>query len=239
MENRKSEMIQVAICDKEPLILERLEELVKREMKETGKPFNICTFQSGQDLINQIEKYHMVFLDIEMPGMDGIQTGREIIKRNPECKIVITSDRMERFNEVLQIKAFRFITKPFDVEEIRETVKSYESQITESEEIKVFYNRNPFWISQPDILYIVTNDGAVEIVTKNRVYRKDMPLKELKKILDSQNFFQVNRRYMVNLLWITIYEKGVIHMGEQEIPVARRRKKEFERVYSDFNITYQ
>lgn len=224
MENRKSEMIQVAICDKEPLILERLEELVKKEMKETGKPFNISTFQSGQDLINQIEMYHMVFLDIEMPGMDGIQTGREIIKRNPECKIVITSDRMERFNEVLQIKAFRFITKPFNVEEIRETVKSYESQITELEEIKVFYNRNPFWISQPDILYIVTNDGAVEIVTKNRVYRKDMPLKELKKILDSQNFFQVNRRYMVNLLWITIYEKGVIHMGEQEIPVARRRK---------------
>lgn len=42
MENQKSGMIQVAICDKEPLILERLEELVKKEMKETGKPFNIC-----------------------------------------------------------------------------------------------------------------------------------------------------------------------------------------------------
>lgn len=64
-----------------------------------------------------------------------------------------------------------------------------------------------------------------------------MPLKELKKILDSQKFFQVNRRYVVNLPWITIYEKGIIHMGEQEISVARRRKKEFERVYNDFNIT--
>lgn len=123
MRNRKSETIQIAICDDEPLILERLTELVKKVIKETGKPFTICGFQSGQDLIKQIETYHMVFLDMEMPEMDGIQTGREILKRNSECKIVVTSDRMERFKEVLQIKAFRFITKPFDVEEIREAVK--------------------------------------------------------------------------------------------------------------------
>lgn len=101
----------------------------------------------------------------------------------------------------------------------------------------MFYNRNPFWIPQQDILYVVTNDGSVEIVTKNKVYRKDMPLKELKKILDSQHFFQVNRQYMVNLSWITIYDKGIVHMRKQKIPVARRRKKDFERVYGEFNIT--
>lgn len=237
MESWKSETLQIAICDDEPLILEQLTKLVEEVLKKTGKTFTIETFLSGRDLIKQIRMYHIVFLDIEMPEMDGIQTGWEILKRNPECKMVIMSDSMERFTEILQIKAFWFLTKPFDIEKIREVVKAYENQMVESEEIKVFYKRKSFWISRRDIRYIVTNGGAVKIVTENQVYRKDIPLKELKKILDTREFFQVNRQYMVNLPWITIYEEGVIHMGEQEILVARRRKRDFEKVYNDFSIS--
>ena len=117
-----------------------------------------------------------------------------------------------------------------------EAVKAYENQIIEMKEIKVFHNRNPFWISQQDIIYIVTYDGSVELVTKNKIYRKDIPLKELKKSLDNRYFFQVHRQFLVNLSWITLYEEGILHMGKKEVPVAKRRKKDFERVYNEFSI---
>lgn len=236
MDNQKFGARQIAVCDDEPLVLEQLAGLVEAVAKETGKPYVIHSFQTGKDLLKHIETYHMVFLDIEMPGMDGIQIGQEILKKKSECKIVIISNTIERFKEILQIRAFRFITKPFNVEEIREAVKAYENQIIEMKEIKVFHNRNPFWISQQDIIYIVTYDGSVKLVTKNKIYRKDIPLKELKKSLDNRYFFQVHRQFLVNLSWITLYEEGILHMGKKEVPVAKRRKKDFERVYNEFSI---
>lgn len=225
MDNQKFGARQIAVCDDEPLILEQLAELMEAVAKETGKSYVIHSFQSGKDLLKQIETYHMVFLDIEMPGMDGIQIGQEILKRKPECKIVIISNTMERFKEVLQIRAFRFITKPFNVEEIIEAVEAYENQIIEMKEIKVFHNRNPFWISQKDIIYIVTYDGSVEIVTKNKIYRKDIPLKELKKVWITGTFF----RYTVNFLLIChglrYMKRGFYIWGKRKFRLLRGEKK--------------
>ena len=57
-----------------------------------------------------------------MPQMDGIDVGKEILRQNPGCRIIIASGEWERFKEGYVIRAVRFVTKPFDEEEIAEAL---------------------------------------------------------------------------------------------------------------------
>ena len=68
--------------------------------------------------------------------------------------------------------------------------------------------------------------------------RKDISLKRLMEILDSRLFYQIDRRYVVNLLHVSSYQNGEIIVGEEKFIVSRRRRKEFEKVYREFDVTY-
>lgn len=66
----------------------------------------------------------MVFLDVEMPEMDGFEVGRRIYENNPECKLIIATGRVERFKEAFKIHAYRFITKPFQQDEVNDVIEA-------------------------------------------------------------------------------------------------------------------
>lgn len=173
----------------------------------------------------------VVFLDTAMPGMDGFDVGKRIQSMNPRCKIVIETADIERVKELLKIGAFRFVTKPFGKEEIRETLHVVLGLQIGTEKIKVYKDRNPYQILQRDIFYFRAYNGYVEAFAEHQKYREDISMKKLEKCLDSRLFFQVSRGYIVNMLWIPDSRNGGIRVADKEIKISRRRKKGFERAH--------
>lgn len=76
-----------------------------------------------------------IFLDIEMPQMDGIEIGRIIKKIHPKCKIIMAADKEERIKEAFQIEALRFISKPFEYLEVEGAIKALYKQRLGTESI--------------------------------------------------------------------------------------------------------
>ncbi|NLK76986.1 MAG: response regulator [Clostridiales bacterium] len=106
-------MIKIGICDDEKIVLSVLGTLVKQSLEELEEGGKIINFHSGEELLEEVEKLDVLFLDIEMPGLDGIEVGSQIQKRNLDCKVIMATSRQDRFKEAFKINAFRFITKPF------------------------------------------------------------------------------------------------------------------------------
>ena len=73
----------------------------------------------------------------------------------------------------------------------------------------------------------------------NRILRKDCSLSELEQELSKELFFRVSRQYIVNLGKITEYAKGSIHIQGKKILISRRRKKEFEQAYLEYDLRYR
>lgn len=180
-------------------------------------------------LLREAENLDIVFLDIVMPNIDGIEVGRQIRRRNSECKIIIASGKTERFKEAFQICAFRFITKPFDEEEIRETIQAYSNEKLEMKTINLYRNRNLYKVLQSDIWYICAYDSYTEYFVENKKFRQTYSLNQLEEILDQNCFYRACRQYIVNLYWIQDYKNGIINMGICQISVSRRKRKEFEK----------
>ena len=73
----------------------------------------------------------------------------------------------------------------------------------------------------------------------NRILRKDCSLSELEQELSKELFFRVSRQYIINLGKITEYTKGSIFIQGKKILISRRRKKEFEQAYLEYDLRYR
>ncbi|MCI8484224.1 MAG: response regulator transcription factor [Lachnospiraceae bacterium] len=233
--------LMIGICDDEEIIRNALKELVEKTVQAASAEleYEVWTFSSGEALLAQIHQLELVFLDIDMPGMDGIETGRQIQNLHPDCRIVMATSMVERFKEAFQIQAFRFVTKPFEVSEIEEAIRGCLSQKIGQETIQVYLDRNPYELKQKEICYISAYGSYVEIRAQGKLFRKEGSLEEMEEIMEPKLFFRVHRKYLVNMFWIENYKNGVIFLENQEIPVSRRRKKEFEHAYLEFDLHYR
>lgn len=233
--------IRIAICDDEPLIRRKLSHIVHKILDRKGISFQLEEFSSGIELLDQIENIELAFLDIEMPELDGIETGVLIKRKNSECQIIIASGREDRFKETYRVKAMRFVSKPYEEEEIREAIQAYlnERQLG-IERIEVFKDRVSYWIHQRDIEYISAFNSSVEIMAKGILYRKQGSLSQIEKMLEPELFYKVHKAHIVNLFCVADYtDKEVIMKNKTRIPLSRRQKKEFENKYMEFDIKYR
>ncbi len=244
-EGRKSErilhMIKIGICDDEKIVLSVLGTLVKQSLEELEEGGKIINFHSGEELLEEAEKLDVLFLDIEMPGLDGIEVGSQIQKRNLDCKVIMATSRQDRFKEAFKINAFRFITKPFQKSEVKESLEDVLKTRVGMEKIEVYRERVPYKLYQKDIMYMEAVDSSVEFVLRDGVFRKETSLKQLEKELDDRLFFRVNKQYIVNMKYIDIhtYKDGIIQVGAAKIRVSVRKKKEFEKAYTVYDINYR
>lgn len=237
--NTNIQRIRIGICDDRQEAVLVLQKYIEDVMHRRKEDWEIRSFSSGGELLQKIEELSIVFLDIEMPNLDGIETGREILKRNPDCKIIMATGIQERFKEAFQIRAVRFVTKPFQKEEVEEALNAALSRVWEQTTIELTFNRISYQIYQKEITYVRAFNGYTEYAVDGQWMRKEITLDEAEKLLDDRVFARVSRQFIVNLAYVRNYENGSFLLGDKKFQVARRIKKDFEQKYMEYDLRYR
>lgn len=224
-------MINIGICDDDKIVTDILKNIIQGCMEELKEEVRITAFLSGEKLLPEVCKLDVLFLKIEIPGKDGIETGKKVKELRGNCKIIITTDTIERFKEALKIGAFWFVTKPFRKEEVKEALEAFLKNRSGMKKIEMYRERNLYTFFQKDIIYMKAVNSAVEFILKGGVYRKETSLSELERVLDNKLFYRINRQCIINLSKIEKYQTGKVFLNGVEIKVSIRRKKEFEKMY--------
>lgn len=227
--------LNIGICDGERYFQNLLQSMIYDYLSENEMECNLFFFSSGEELLLKAAELDVIFLAILLPQQDGYEVGMRVREVNKECKIIIVT-ATGRFQEAFKINAFRFIKKPIKKEEVEEALQALEIKILGKGIITLYSNRKTVEVQQNEIHYIEAYDSSAEFVLKERKLSRDISLKELNKIFDKSIFFQVNRKQMINILYIKEYKNGVITINEKEIMVSRRRKKEFEQFLKEFEM---
>ncbi len=228
----------IGICDDLKAAVLELQEIIEEYCRKKEITADIVTFDRGEEALLHIDSVDILFLDMEMPGMDGIETGKEILKRKKDCKIIMETSHEERFKEAFYIKAYRFASKPFSIPEIESCLEDAIHTFIGSDVVELWESRKMCSVAQKDIQFLKAYDGYVEAYVGGRVMRKDVSLNKMEETLDKRLFFRVSRECVVNMAAIEDYRQGVIYIRNYEIKAARRRRREFEAAYLEFDITY-
>jgi len=163
----------------------------------------------------------IIFLDIEMPGLNGVECAKKLAEICPSSYIVFITAHEEYMPEAFEIYAFDYIVKPFKPERVKQTILRINNTINRPQENGVAFrenkppvsgrliikNKNEInFININDIIIIQKEDRSSAIYTINERYISSESLNTLEKKLPGDIFFRCHRSYIVNLEMISKIE---------------------------------
>lgn len=225
-------MIRIAIVDDEKLIREHIKTLIKNKQVECL----IDTYSAGEELLRTDKCYDMVFLDIQMEGINGIETARVLRQKTEDAVLIFITGVKEYVLDAFDVAAFHYLIKPIDEQKFADVFKRAVLEVGKKKQqvngqlfVKTRY-RN-VTLAQNDVLYIESRGKKVEIHTKTDVIDAYAGIGELEKQL-KQNFYRCHRGYLVNLAFIMEYSNDSITLNNGEcIILAKEKYGEFVKVY--------
>jgi len=233
----------IGICDDELemcyITKKIISESITNIFGDDDEYFDLVIYDSVNELLQHISEIDIIFLDIIMPAMDGMEAGKYIAKENPECKIIISTSNEKRYSEAFRINAHRYLIKPLKKEEVKEAILSAIDKSVGGRTLAAYQNRIKYNISMNEILYIKSYNGYVEIYTANNIFALNTSLNQLEQDLDNRMFFRVHRQYIVGFKNISsVFKNTIKFINGEQLTVSRRKKSEFEKAYVEYDLNF-
>lgn len=222
---------KIAVCDDEKIICSTLYNKIENLLKLKSVRFEIDCFTSGEELCNEIKRtdYDLLFLDIELPKMNGVAVGqyiRETLK-NETIQIAYISSKQEYAMELFEIRPINFLIKPLTDKKVENVIDKFLQLNKIDVEIFNFKSgRNYYKIPLSDILYFYSNGRKINIVTSNKEYEFYGSLDNIYSEVKNKKFLFVHKSFLVNFKHINKYQYEQITMSDDKIiPVSQSRRK--------------
>lgn len=227
--------MRILLCDDDTLVLEQLKKLLEYFFENVHvKIPEIVSYTSGEELLKDKEQKDIVFLDIEMPGVDGIYVGNELKAENRNVIIFVVTSYSEYLDEAMKFHVFRYISKPLDEQRVLRNFKdALVCYNTMTKEIPIETNEGIYTMPSSYIIAIEASGRKVVVHTIKRDYISVHNLNYWLDILPKNNFFQTHRSYIINFEHVTEFDHTVIHMfhGNYTAYLTRRKYTAFKNAY--------
>ena len=221
-------MIRCLIVDDEPNATELIEAYV------AATPFLEFVASCNQSKkaleVLKKEKIDLLFLDIRMPEMDGLQLLREL--KNPPQVIIITA-HVEYAIFGYQFNVLDYLLKPLSLEDFQKSVAKFKprKQVSEHNELgDSFYIRDDYKLVKirlKEILFIESYREYAHLHTKREKYVFRKTLSEIEQRLRSKRFLRVHKSYIVSLNTVDAVEGNRIQIQSHKIPIGKSYKETF------------
>ncbi len=218
--------MRIAICDDEP----QCRQQAVQAINECTKSLDILTdvFENGNAFLRSFQKnpYDLVFLDIEMPEIDGISLARKLRELSRDVPIVFLTSHIEYALEGYEVNALRYLTKPIQSEKLQELLGYVLERMQEQRTLWLKTDMGEERVLIKEILYMEAQNQNILIRTADRDYLVRYNLGEYEKELSQDGFFRIHRGYLVSLRHIRNLGKHEVTLSENTtLPVSRTKEK--------------
>lgn len=218
-------MYKIAVCDDE----EAVSEQVKNLIAEWNPAVEVVCFSSGEALLENYQSYEAVFLDIDMAGMNGIETGKAIRKMDKDTKIVYLTAYRDYVSGAFGVHAFQYLLKPVNkkaiwnvLEEIFRYVKSAEKKI-----ILDFHTVDgALCLPVESIYFFEYENRKIRIVTDKEQYYMADKIGNVAKRMTEFGFSMPHQSFVVNMFHVKNVKNQQIFLDNgMEIPLSQKKQK--------------
>jgi len=154
----------------------------------------------------------VVFLDVEMPKMNGVEVAKVLVELKKVPLIIFATAYPQFAAEAFRINAIDYLLKPYDEEQLKQTIHRIEKIVYPSPPVDTAEKRGKLaveaggeidYILPQDILYMYRDEKVTKIITRTDTYEVRTTLKELEGRLEPFSFFRIHKGYLVNLKYVS------------------------------------
>lgn len=221
--------MRIAVCDDEEKFRNQARDMVDKLAGSLDVV--VDAYSDGNQLLAAFDKkpYDVLFLDIEMPAMDGITLAKKLRERSDSIYIVFLTGHVEYALEGYEVNALRYLTKPVQEDKLREVLRFVLDKGSSKRQIMIKEDGEELLINVSDIIYLEAQNQYVMIYTTGGDHLIRYNIGDFEEELRSDGFFRTHRGYLVSLAKVKKMVKGEIIMdgidGDISIPVSRSNVK--------------
>ena len=223
------------LCDDDKTITDLLEQYISEYFMQNDLPTpEMMSYQNGTELLNDSGECDFLFLDIELPGSNGIYVGQEIKKKYPHVLVFIVTSYAEYLDDAMRMHVFRYLSKPIDKQRLfrnlRDALRQYHlisckiAVETKSSVTQVYMN---------DIVMVERKGRKVYVYTINASYESIHPLSYWSSALKHPSFYQSHRSYIVNFHYVSHFDHVNIELlnGAYKAYLTNRKYTDFRKAH--------
>lgn len=221
-------MFKIAICDDEPFICSQIEDIHLNNCDMFHKNIDIEIFYSGETLCNALEKekhYDLIFLDIELKLLNGIEVGKKIREelKDDITQIVYISANQKYVMELFQNRPLQFLVKPLKINDIVDcTSKAISISFKYNECFEFMIKKSFHKIKYKYIIYFESKNKKIRIITPTEIYEFYDKMDNVINIVPANEFFYIHKSFLVNYAYIKdIYYNHVVLTNEKSLPISQ------------------
>lgn len=230
-------MFRIAIVDDEKNQIQKIERIVSQFFNEKDIKITIDTFSSGEELLKKDFSYDIIFMDIMMDGIDGIETAQRFRVNHKNSALFYITSFQDYIQKCMTVHPFAFIKKPFSDQDVINNLKDYlkynvsvkKKRPKDSYMIHSMDGRH-LKVNMNDILYFYyQGNRIVEVIMANDIYKVKNSLLNIYDELNHDYFITPHRSFIVNLYHIKEIDgknKKIVMKNDHLILIARDKYNE-------------
>lgn len=199
---------------------------------------DVVCFSSGETFLDQFQpgEFSLIFLDIYLGSVSGMDIARTIRQHDPHCLLVFVTTSSAHAAESYQVRAFHYLLKPYTKEQFLEVMALFDHHLHQARYIQVKEGRHSFRILLCDIIYADVDRHYIQIHTVNGMSRCRMTFQEFHHLLSGDShFLTACRNVLVNMDYIAVMEKhDFLLKNGTLIPIQRALLSQARETFSNY-----
>ena len=196
--------MRVVFCDDNAEELWKLQSLVEDYFRtQTCEMPEFAAYTSGSALLEAETAPDIVFLDVVMPGENGICIGAKLKERNPRVKLFVTTLHPDYLDDAMRVQVFRYLSKPIDPKRLYrnldDALRQYRAQ---SREFALPVENGVLVCAAEELVCVEASDRKVYVHTLGGTFRSTEPLDYYRRTLTLPCFYSTHRSYIVNMRYV-------------------------------------
>ncbi len=226
-------MIRIAICDDEKHMSDHIRSMVLNFFRKKNREISLRMFSGGEELLSYNGQIDILFLDIQMKDMDGMETARKLRADKFRGFLVFITVLKEMVFQSFEVQAYDYLVKPVDDKQFEKTMERLYASMQNASEDSLLVQKGYEGriIRKDEIVFCEIIDRKIYLnLASGEVVDYYERIENLETKLNNR-FYRCHRSYLINLKHLKGYKNGTACMDNgKEIPVSRLRSREFSGV---------
>lgn len=215
----------------------RIKQYIERYALEQDQKFQVFLYASGLDFLDDMGRnFDVVFMDIEMPHLDGIETARKMRERDDTTILIFITNLAQYAIHGYEVNAIEFMVKPVGYYNFSDKMTKALRFVRRNEEKVMLFKSSDAVTKIPvsQILYLEKEKNYIIFHTERGEFRERGSMAEMEEKLAGAGFSKCIAGCLVNLRHVLKMEKDLVWVGNTSLPVSRAQRKEFAKEFVDF-----
>lgn len=230
-------MTRIAIVEDEAAVREQLAGYVQRYTRQYGIQFEVTMFTDGVEILEDYRPvYDIIFLDVEMQHLDGMETARRIRELDSDVLLIFITNMAQYAIKGYAVGALDYVLKPVPYFAFSQQLQKAVNQLAKRTRhyLAVPVDGGMRRLDAATIYYIESEGHRVHFYTEDGDFSAPGALKVLEEKLTGRLFARCNSGYLVNLAQVSGVQQNTVQVGPHELQISRPKRRAFLAALADY-----